>query len=99
LSKVPFAAIINCILESQRPGAVTLDEVHMGKKDMSVEEQITTTQAAEILGLSVRQTRQHAVNGSLPGKRLGRDWIFNRSDVLAVVGKLPQRGKYERKPV
>lgn len=38
---------------------------------------LTTTQAADLLGLSERQVAHLAANGQVPGARkLGRDWRF-----------------------
>lgn len=44
-------------------------------------EQITTTQAAEILGCSDRNVRSLAQRERLPGVKKGKPWFFNRDDV------------------
>ena len=44
-------------------------------------EQITTTQAAEILGCSDRNVRSLAQRDRLPGVKKGKPWFFNRDDV------------------
>lgn len=44
----------------------------------------TTTEAAEILGVSVERVRQLATTGRVPAVRHGRRWVFRR-DQLEVV--------------
>ena len=48
-------------------------------EELDPEEWIGTTDAAEILGLTVRQTQRLARD--LDGKRVGRIWLFRRSIV------------------
>ena len=61
---------------------------------------ITTAQAAELLGVSVQQVRAYAriedEAHRLPGKLIGRDWLFRRGDVKAY--KPRPRGK-PKKPL
>lgn len=47
----------------------------------------TTSEAAEILGLSAKRVRELALGGVLPGRRIGRDWLFGAKD-LARFGKI-----------
>jgi excisionase family DNA binding protein len=65
----------------------------MGTKAISADDLITTAEAAGLLGRSPRQVRQHAANGNLPGRQVGRDWLFRRADVLAARATLPGRGR------
>lgn len=45
---------------------------------------LTTAEAAEVLGLSARQVREHAEAGRLAGRKLNpRTWVFRRGDVSA----------------
>lgn len=67
----------------------------MSKKAISVDERISTAEAAALLGKSPRVVRQHAVKGNLPGQRVGRDWIFRRGDVMRFKPKPAHR---PRKP-
>jgi excisionase family DNA binding protein len=54
---------------------------HMGKKPPGPELPITAAEAARILGLSPQQVRTHAREGRLKAVRVGRDWLFARTDV------------------
>ena len=44
---------------------------------------ISTTEAADMLGLRERRIRQLAAAGSLPGRKSGGHWSFERADVAA----------------
>ncbi len=47
-------------------------------------ESITTSQAANILGVSSRRVRTLAARGDIPGKRSGRDWRLEGAAVAAL---------------
>ncbi|MGZ3141899.1 helix-turn-helix domain-containing protein [Lentzea chajnantorensis] len=55
---------------------------------------VTSSQAAERLGVSARTVRRHAARGSLPGaRRDGRDWFIPSDAVEAEQARreLPRR--------
>jgi len=43
---------------------------------------MTTTEAAEILGVSQARVRQLILAGRLPAIKHGRDWMIKRSELL-----------------
>jgi excisionase family DNA binding protein len=45
-------------------------------------EVLTTSEAAEYLGVSVWTVRQMAHDNQLPGKKIGRAWRFSRAALL-----------------
>ena len=53
---------------------------------------ITTSVAAKILKLSPSRVRALAKAKELPAFRAGRDWVYERADVLAFKGK-ERRGR------
>lgn len=57
---------------------------------------ITTTQAAEIIGINSSMVRRYCRRGDLPAQQVGRDWMIERKDaeefVPASVGQ-PKRTK------
>jgi excisionase family DNA binding protein len=42
---------------------------------------ITTSEAAEELGVTVGRIRQLLGTAQLPGRKLGRDWVIRRADL------------------
>lgn len=46
-------------------------------------EVLTTAQVAELLQVDEKAVRDLARRGELPGRKIGRDWRFSRSAVLA----------------
>lgn len=46
-------------------------------------EYVTTSEAAEIIGCVARRVRQLLQAGKLVGKRMGRDWLVDRSSAEA----------------
>jgi len=44
---------------------------------------MTTEAAAELLGSSTRAVRGLAQRGTLPGRKVGGSWLFERADVVA----------------
>lgn len=55
--------------------------------------QLTTTQAAERLGISTRRVRALISAGQLPAKRIGRDWLISERDLGTVQDRKPGRPK------
>jgi len=49
----------------------------------SQRDSITTMEAATMLNLSTRRTRQLAASGELPGHQVAGRWLFNVADVTA----------------
>jgi len=45
---------------------------------------LTTAQAAEELGVTAARVRQLILSGSLPAKKIGRDWAIERDDLELV---------------
>ena len=45
---------------------------------------LTTTQAADILGIKQARVRQLILAGRLPAKKHGRDWIIRERDLELV---------------
>jgi excisionase family DNA binding protein len=46
---------------------------------------LTSAEAARILKVTRQQVCTHARAGRLPGKLVGRDWVFRRGDVKVFV--------------
>ncbi len=44
---------------------------------------LNTEEAAELLGVSAYTIREHAKNGLIPGRKLGKEWRFYKPDLLA----------------
>ncbi len=44
---------------------------------------MTTEKAAEHLGVQPSRVRQLALAGTIPAKKFGRDWMFQRADLDA----------------
>ncbi len=49
---------------------------------MNTEEVLTTKQAAEFLKVSVLTVRKMHKTGRLPAHKMGRKWLFLRSEIL-----------------
>lgn len=58
---------------------------------------LTTTQAAERLGLTRHGVRLLVVNGTLPATRVGRDYLIREAD-LAKAADRPGPGRPPGKP-
>jgi len=59
---------------------------------------ITTTEAAELTGYASAYMRQLILRGRLPGKKIGRDWLLLRKDVLTHKQKMDKLGKDKFNP-
>ena len=66
--------------------------------DFSPTEWITTKEAAELAGYAPAYIRQLIARGRLNGRKLGRDWILDRSEVLAYAKKMKQLGPEKYSP-
>ncbi len=42
---------------------------------------LTTTEAAALLGLSIKTVQSLITRGRLPAEKIGRDWMIKREDV------------------
>ena len=60
-----------------------------------MEEIITPADVAALLKMHLKTVYKLAEQGVIPGKRVGRSWRFNRSDVLELVSRKPN-GNPER---
>lgn len=52
---------------------------------------ITTAQAAERLGISVRRVQELIYSGRLPAQQFGRTYVVNESDLKLVEARKPGR--------
>ncbi len=52
---------------------------------------LTTKDAAEKLGVSVRRVQALINNGNLPAQKLGRDYVIQESDLDLVKNRKPGR--------
>ena len=50
-------------------------------------ETLNITEAASFLGLHVETLRQRAAAGRIPGAKIGRSWVFVKSDLLDHIRK------------
>ncbi len=50
-----------------------------------MEDVLIATELAELLRLHVKTVYKLAEEGVIPGKRIGRSWRFNRTEVLKFV--------------
>jgi len=53
---------------------------------------VNVNEAARILGLTPRQVRYLALKERLPGKKVGRDWIFDEDKLRSITPPTLQRG-------
>lgn len=74
-SMIAFANAVYANVKAQKPIEDTGETVEY--------EQITSAEAAEILGCGDANVRALARTGRLPGARRGGIWTFNRCDVVA----------------
>ncbi len=51
---------------------------------LDIMEFITTSQAAEKLGISQRRVQALITSGRLPAQKIGRDWLIRESDLEVV---------------
>lgn len=56
------------------------------KPGLSAEQEVLTlTQAAQLLQLCNETVSKYASDGEIPGRKIGTDWRFLRSDLLAFI--------------
>jgi molybdate transport system regulatory protein len=51
---------------------------------------LSADQAATYLHLNVKRVQALARSGKLPGRRVGRKWLFDERDLSAALGRTPQ---------
>jgi excisionase family DNA binding protein len=63
--------------------------------------EITTTEAAQILGVTKHRVRAliHAENNPLPGRKVGRDWLVDEMAVRERVKTVNKKGGRPRKTI
>jgi excisionase family DNA binding protein len=59
---------------------------------------LTTTQAAQLLGVGAAAVRAMIRVGTLPARRIGPMWLVRRADVEAARTR-PGRGRPRKKPI
>jgi molybdate transport system regulatory protein len=50
---------------------------------------LSASQAAKLLHLNVKRVQSLARSGKLPGRRVGRKWLFQRRELEALLGRAP----------
>jgi excisionase family DNA binding protein len=65
--------------------------------DFNPTEWITTNKAAELTGYSVSHFRTLAGRGRVKARKLGRDWILDKAEVIAYAEEMQRLGhsKYD----
>jgi excisionase family DNA binding protein len=66
------------------------------KKDDQIDEQLSTTEAGERLGISRKRIHQLIEEGKLPAKKIGKVWIIEARD-LPLVQTRPPVGRPKKK--
>jgi excisionase family DNA binding protein len=61
-------------------------------------EWITTKGAAELTGYSAAYFRQLIARGRLAGRKMGRDWILDKSEVLEYAEEMKRLGPEKHNP-
>ncbi len=56
-----------------------------------VEEELSVTQAAEVMGVSRSAVQQLVMRGRLPARRIGHVWIIRRADLDAYIEEHAKR--------
>jgi len=57
---------------------------------------LTTKEASEKLGVSVRRVQAMITDGSLPATKLGRDYVIKESDLELVKDRKPGRASKDK---
>jgi excisionase family DNA binding protein len=57
---------------------------------------LTTKEAAEKLGVSVRRVQAMITDGSLPASKLGRDYVIKETDLKLIENRKPGRPPKEK---
>ena len=66
--------------------------------DFNLTEWITTKEAAELTGYTTAYFRQLIGRGRLHGRKLGRDWLLNKAEVLAYAEEMKRLGPDKYNP-
>lgn len=66
--------------------------------DFNPTEWLTTKEAAELTGYTTSYIRKAIYRGRLTGKKLGRDWILKKDEVLAYAEKMKELGPSKHDP-
>lgn len=61
-------------------------------------EWITTKEAAELTGYTTSYIRKAIYRDRLKGKKLGRDWVLRKDEVLAYAEKMKKLGPSKHDP-
>jgi excisionase family DNA binding protein len=61
--------------------------------DTDMDDLITTSEAADMIGCIPRRVRQLIAEGRLAGRRMGRDWLVQRASVEAYRDSPRQPGR------
>jgi excisionase family DNA binding protein len=56
------------------------------------DEWLTTTQAAQLIGYHPEYVRQLVKAGKIEAQKIGRDWLIQRSKLLAYIRKVSKTG-------
>ena len=56
-------------------------------------ELLSAQQAATLLHLNIKRVQALARNGKLPGRRVGRKWLFDRRDLDRLLGLMDRPGQ------
>jgi excisionase family DNA binding protein len=59
--------------------------VHYAWKDIIMDEILTASQVAELLQLHPRTVYKLVKQGSIPGKKFGGGWRFNRNEIIGLI--------------
>ena len=54
---------------------------------------LSAEEAATYLHLNVKRVQALARGGKLPGRRVGRKWLFDERDLSTALGQVPQAGQ------
>ena len=63
-----------------------------------MDEIITPSQVAALLKIHVRTVYRLAEEGVIPGNRIGRNWRFNKKNILDLVSRTPKQRTESENP-
>jgi excisionase family DNA binding protein len=66
--------------------------------DNPAEGWVTTTEAAEITGYSITYMRQLANRDRIEARKVGRDWLIERTSLLAFKAQMDRLGNDKHNP-
>jgi excisionase family DNA binding protein len=67
-------------------------------RDFNPTKWITTKEAAELTGYSAAYFRQLIAGGKLEGRKIGRDWVLDKSEVLEYAEEMKRLGPDKYNP-